>query len=81
MATAGTWKPALLFSRLAEAQQLAEGGSAGTLQSGAKGHLHRFQIQLAGLFALGENAGQQRRSFARDLVLDRLGRFFPLESA
>ena len=46
------------------------------MQSSAEGHLHRFQIRFAGLLALGEDASQERRYFARDLVLDRLGRFF-----
>jgi hypothetical protein len=46
------------------------------MQSGAEGHLHRFQIGLAGAGAFGEDARQQRGYFARDLVLDGLGRFF-----
>jgi hypothetical protein len=76
LVTAGTPKPALWFGWLAEAQQLAEGRGAGMMQSGAKGHLHRFEIGLAGLLVLGEDASQQRGYFARDLVLDRFGRFF-----
>ena len=67
---------ALLLGWLAEAQQMAEGGGAGMMQSSAKGHLHRFQIRFARSLALGEDASQQRGYFARDLVLDRLGRFF-----
>jgi hypothetical protein len=46
------------------------------MQSSAERHLHRLQIRLAGLLALGKDASQQRGYFARDLVLDRLGRFF-----
>jgi hypothetical protein len=46
------------------------------MQGSAEGHLHCFQIRLAGLLALGEDASQERGYFARDLVLDRLGRFF-----
>ena len=46
------------------------------VQSSAEGHLYGFQIRLAGLFALGKDARQQRGYFARDLVLDRRGRFF-----
>ena len=58
-----------------ELQQLTEGRCAGLMQSGTEGHLHRFQIQLASLLALREDAAQQRGYFARDLSLDRLGRF------
>jgi hypothetical protein len=47
-----------LFGWVAEAQQLAEGGGAGMMQGSAEGHLHRLQIRLAGLPALGENARQ-----------------------
>ena len=36
------------------------------MQSSAEGHLHRFQIRLAGLLAFGEDASQQRRYFARE---------------
>jgi hypothetical protein len=71
-----TGKAALLFGWLAEAQQLAEGGGAGMMESRTEGRLHRFQIRLARLLALGEDTSQQRGYFARDLVLDRLGRFF-----
>jgi hypothetical protein len=46
------------------------------MQSSAEGHLHRFQIGLAGMLALGEDTGKQRGYLARDLVLDCLGRFF-----
>jgi hypothetical protein len=46
------------FGRLAEAQQLAEGGGASMMQSSAEGHLHGFQIRPAGLLALGEDASQ-----------------------
>ena len=74
--TAGTQKRALLFGRFGEAQQVTESGGSSMMQGSAEGHLHRFQIRLAGLLALGEDASQQRGYFARDLVLDRLGRFF-----
>jgi hypothetical protein len=47
------------------------------MQGGTEGHLHRLQIQVAGLLALGEDTVQQSGYFARDLGLDRLGRFFP----
>jgi hypothetical protein len=76
LVTAGTRKRALLFVRLAETQQVAEGGGAGMLQGSAEGHLHCFQIRLASLLAVGEDARQQRSYFTRDLALDRLGRFF-----
>src|SRR5436305_1435943 len=73
---AGTRKRTLWFGRLAKAQQVAEGGGAGMMQGSAEGQFHRLQIRLAGLLALGEDACQQRGYFARDLVLDGLGRFF-----
>jgi len=76
LVTAGTRKATPWFDWLAETQQLAEGAGAGMMQSSAECHFHRFQIRLAGLLALGEDAGQERSYFARDLVLDRLGRFF-----
>ena len=40
------------------------------MQSSAEGHLHRFQIRLASLLAVGEDVRQQRGYFARDLALD-----------
>jgi|SRR6266542_5760750 len=46
------------------------------MQGGAESHFHRLQIRLAGLPALREDQRQQRGYFARDLVLDRRGRFF-----
>jgi len=74
--TAGTWKRTLLFGRRAEAQQVAEGRGAGMMQGSAEGHLHRFQIRLARLLAVGEDACQQCGYFACDLGLDRRRRFF-----
>jgi hypothetical protein len=59
-----------------EAQQLTERLSARLMQSGAKGHLHRFQIHAASLPALGKDAARQRGYFARDLGVDRFGGFF-----
>lgn len=76
LVTAGTQQAALLCDGFAEAQQLAEGGGTGMMESSAEGHLDRFQIRLAGLMAFGEDASQQRSYFTRDLVLDRRGRFF-----
>ena len=67
---------ALIGGRLWEPQQLTQGCCAGLMQGGTDGHLHRLQIQVAGLLALGENAVQQRTYFARDLGMDRRGRFF-----
>jgi hypothetical protein len=49
---------ALLVGWLPETQQLAEGKGAGMMQSRAEGHLHRFQIRVAALLALGEDASQ-----------------------
>ena len=46
------------------------------MQGGAEAHLHRLQIYAAGLLPLGEDAAQQGGYFARDLRVDRFGRFF-----
>jgi hypothetical protein len=73
---AGARNGALLLGRFGEPQQLAEGGGTGLVQGGTQSHFHRFQIRPASLLALGEDACQQRGYFARDLALDRLGRFF-----
>ena len=66
---------ALVGGRLGELQQLTE-AAAPPDAGGTEGHLHRLQIQVAGLPALGENTAQQRGYFARDLGVDRRGRFF-----
>ena len=66
----------LFGGRLGELQQLTEGRCAGLMQGRTDGQLHRLQIQAAGLLALGEDAPQQRCYFARDLGVDRRGRFF-----
>jgi hypothetical protein len=50
----------------------------GLMQDGAKSHFHCFQVDTAGLFPFGQDAAQQRGYFARDLGLDRFGRFFPV---
>ena len=76
LVTAGARELALGTDRFVEAQEVAEGGSAGMMQSSAEGHLDRFQIRFAGLLAVGEDACQQRGYFARDLDLDRCGSFF-----
>jgi hypothetical protein len=39
-------------------------------------HLDRFQVQMARLAAALEDHAQQLVYFARDFLLDRLGRFF-----
>ena len=67
---------ALIGGRLGELQQLTEGCCASLRQGGTEGHLYRLQIQVAGLLALGEDTAQQRGYFARDLGVDRRGRFF-----
>jgi hypothetical protein len=46
------------------------------MQGGAETHLRRLQIHNAGLLQLGEDPTQKRGYFARDLGLDRFGRFF-----
>ena len=67
---------AKIGGRLGELQQLTEGCCAGLMQGGTEGHLHRLQIQVAGLLALGEDTAQQRGYFACNLGVDRRGRFF-----
>ena len=76
LTAACTGDGALIGGRLGEPQQLTEGRCAGLMQGGTEGHLHRLQIQVAGLLALGEDTAQQRAHFARDLGVDRRGRFF-----
>lgn len=76
LVTAGRPKRALLFGRFGKAQQVPESGGPGLMQGSAEGHLHRFQIRLRGLLAVGKDALQQRGYVARNLGLDRLGRFF-----
>jgi hypothetical protein len=46
------------------------------MQGGTEGHLHRLQIQVADRLAFGEDTAQQRSYLARDLGVDRRGRFF-----
>src|ERR1039458_1279383 len=57
-------------------QQLRESRRSGLMQGGAKAHLHRLQIEDAGLLPLGEDAAQQCSYLARSLAMNRLGRFF-----
>lgn len=57
MAT-GTRRRALWFGRLAEAQQVVEGGGADMMQGSTEGHLQSFQIRLTALLAVGEDARQ-----------------------
>ena len=63
-------------SRVWKAQQLSKSRRAGLMQGSAETHFHRLQIHAAGLSSLGEDAAQQRAYFARDLGVDRFGRFF-----
>jgi hypothetical protein len=67
---------ALIRSRFGKLQQLSQGCGSGLMQGGTKRHLHCLQIHAAGLSALGKDTTQQRSYFARDLGLDRVGRFF-----
>jgi hypothetical protein len=46
------------------------------MQGSAEGHFHRLQIQVASMLAFGKDTAQQRGYFARDLGVDRRGRFF-----
>src|SRR5207248_5965670 len=62
--------------RLGELQQLSERRRPSLMQGGAEPHLHRLQIYAARLLPLGEDVAQQRGYFARDLRMDRFGRFF-----
>ena len=58
---------ALAGGRHGKLQQLRESRRSGLMQCGAKAHLHRLQIEAAGLLPLGEDAAQQCGYFARDL--------------
>jgi hypothetical protein len=73
-----TWtgNDAFVGGRLGKLQQLGESRRTGLMHSGADSHLDCFQIQDAALLPLGENAAQQSGYFARDLLVDRFGRFF-----
>ena len=62
--------------RFGELQQLSERRRPGLMQGGAEAHLYRLQIYGAGLLPLGEDAAQQRGYLARDLRMNRFGRFF-----
>ena len=76
LVAAGTGNGALVGGRLGKLQQLSESRRAGLMHSGAESHLDCFQIQDAALLPLGEDTAQQRGYFARDLLVDRFGRFF-----
>jgi len=64
----GGWYPKL--------QQLRQSLGSGLMQSGAKAHLHRLQIEAADLLPFGEDAAQKCGYFARYLCMDRRGCFF-----
>lgn len=76
LTAAGAGNGAPIGARLGELQQLSESRCAGLMQGGTEGHLHRLQIQIAGLLALREDAAQQRGYFAGDFGVDRFRRFF-----
>ena len=63
--------------RFGELQQPRERCRARLVHGGAKGRLHSLQIDASTTVTLGVDALQQCGYFARDLRLDRLGRFFP----
>lgn len=69
-------KVALVGGWHGKLQQLRQSRCSGPMQGGAKAHLHRLQIEAAGLLPLGEDAAQQRGYFACDLCMDRFGPFF-----
>jgi len=73
---ARTGNGALIGGGLGKPQQLSESRRAGLVHSGAESHLDCFQIHRAAVLPLGEDAAQQRGYFARDLLVDRFGRFF-----
>lgn len=58
LVTARARDAALFRRRLGKLQQLRERRRTGLMQGGADGHLHRFQIQAAGLLSFGKNAAQ-----------------------
>ena len=75
LVAAGTSYGTLMGSRLGKLQQLSESRRTGPMHRGAERHPDCFQIQGAALLSLGKDAAQQRGYFARDLLLDRRGRF------
>ena len=66
-----------LFGRgLGELQPLTQRRGSRPMKGSAEGHFDRLQIGSASVFPLGKDTAQQCGYFARDLGLDRLGRFF-----
>ena len=76
MVPAGARQLALLQSRDLPLEQLAQAGCAGPMQGCPKSVLHRFQIHLALLAALGKDAAQQLVYFPCDFLMDCSSRFF-----
>ncbi|MCW5981391.1 MAG: hypothetical protein KIT09_25120 [Bryobacteraceae bacterium] len=76
LVSARTGNGALIGARFGELQPLRKRHRPGAMHSGAKGHLYRLQIHAAGLLAFGQDESEQTGWFARDLGLDRFGRFF-----
>jgi hypothetical protein len=77
MATA-TGSAPLFGRRNRKLQQFAQSGSPGTMHGRTDCRFQRFQIHTARLMAGLEHHPQQLLYFARDLLPDRFGRFFPL---
>jgi hypothetical protein len=65
-----------LVARRWELEQWAQCRGARPVQGGAHRHLRGFQIEAPRLAPILENHPQELIYFARDLLSDRLGRFF-----
>ena len=57
-------------------QQLTERRGSRPMQGGRHGHLDGFQVQAATVTAIVEDHAQKLVYFLRDLLLDRVPRFF-----
>jgi len=75
LATAAS-QPALVLRRGGKLQQLGQCGGSGPMQGRTHRHFGGFQIQMACFAAALEQDAEQLVYFARDLLVDRRGRFF-----
>jgi hypothetical protein len=73
---AGARDHALCGGWLGELQQLGQSRRPSLMQRGSEGHLEGLQVQAARSLSFPKDTAQQCAYFARDLGLDRFGRFF-----
>jgi hypothetical protein len=76
LVAASTSHGPLLVRRSGELQEFRERRGAGLMQGRPHRQLDGFQIETTGLAAAAEDDAQELVYFARDLALDRFGRFF-----